>query len=79
MSVDRSGNALAVSKSNETSNKTSNPALNASGDANRSAQPTNSLVDEHEESKISSVRNSLLDDELDAVYVASDGAGWAKS
>jgi hypothetical protein len=65
--VDGSGNAFAVSKANEASNEASNPTLYASSDTSLTANPANTLVDDHKDTKISSMGDSLLDDELNAL------------
>lgn len=70
MVVDRARNTLAVSKADEASNKAGNPALDSTSNANRAANPANSLVDEDEQTKIAAMGNSLLNDELDAMQEA---------
>lgn len=67
MIVDRARNSFTISKADKATNKSGNPALHTSFDSNGAAQPANTLVDEYKEAKIASVRNSLFDDELDAV------------
>lgn len=68
--VDRTRNALAISKANESTNKSSDPTLHAAGNANLAASPAYALVDEHKQAKISSVRNSLFNDEFDSFHKA---------